>query len=339
MAQVKMARAPREKGLIDSLPLLHYHERKAQSGDDVAKWMEALGQRARREFGEIASIFKLGSSAPHYPQPPALSLPAVPAEVDENLKEYAMKEAMRLGLQEQTKWQSDFKVAKVKVFGLVMRQLSATSKTALKLRATWVSLQEASDDPLALLKEVIVMHLTRGKTEDERKYHALQQMQELRYLVGEPLPEIKTRFDASLVAMQVVGEPIPSRERLALIFIEKMNIGHYAEAVAHYRNGDMSLGSADAAYEFLVEFNYRAPRPVHARVFHTNLAGSVDEDHEQAKYASMPFVSSRRFRPRRGRVSGANAMDDARLLRELQTEVRALLDEKTKAKKTSTDQA
>ncbi|KAA8491351.1 hypothetical protein FVE85_7772 [Porphyridium purpureum] len=284
MAQVKMVRAPREKGLIDSLPLLHYHERKAQFGDDVAKWMEALGQHARREFGEIASIFKLGSSAPHYPQPPALSLPAVLAEVDEKLKDYAMKEAMRLGLQEQSKWQSDFKVAKVKVFGL---------------------LQEASDDPLALLKEVIVTHLTRGKTEDERKYHALQQMQELRYLVGEPLQEFKTRFDASLVVMQDVGEPVPSSERLALIFIEKMSIGYCAEAVAHYRNGDMSLGSADAAYEFLVEFNYRAPRPVHARVSHTNVAGSVDEDHEQAKYASMPFVSSRRVRPRRGRVSGS----------------------------------
>ncbi|KAA8496361.1 hypothetical protein FVE85_0090 [Porphyridium purpureum] len=320
------ARAPREQGLIPALPLLSYSEQEAQPAEAVVIWLESLSAHTRREYGDIASVFDIGvgPNAPRYPQPPTAPVETIefPGHVDEEMRAFLVKEQMRAAIQERARWSAELKSARVKVFGLIIGQLSAASRAALKRCSTWTQLAQDSNDPLLLVHEVISVHMTRGKTEVAKQLYARQRYDAVRMEPGEDLPSFKVRFEATLLAMQIVGESVPSGERLGLDFLEKVNAGRFVEAVAYHKNAGMRTLSVDQTYQFLADFEFtRAPKPA-AAIYQTSLA---EERKEEPRAPPSRAALSRGYRGARRPSTRQDDDNEMQLIRELQRTARELL--------------
>ncbi|KAA8492077.1 hypothetical protein FVE85_3515 [Porphyridium purpureum] len=283
---------PREAGLVETLPLLTYDSTRVVPAA-VVVWVEELGNYCKKEYGAIGTAFAIERQGRVYPTLPTIPQ-ATPGLGEAGREDWysatVAKEELKLALAARSDAIRKDKETRVRVFGLIMGQLSRASKEALAVKPGWSQLVRESDDPLQLLERVIEAHLTRGYDDPLRnQQYARMSYDQLRVGADESLVSFKTRFKAAVMALEAVGEPVPSSERCAADFILKLEGTRWDEAVRKCNNEHRRFDTVDQAMSFMAQFAY-AKQPVHGRTWRTDTEHPEDEDTDDVELAAAPRV-------------------------------------------------
>ena len=216
------------RGLIEELPVLHYDER-ANMGLRVSHFCEKLMiyTRSNELSDDLDNIFKAENpSFPDYPEPeepePAAGTVGL-SEVQKirYTKDYDIytKKIERLG--------SD----KKRLHGIIIGQLSESSKNQIKTTADGIRALEEEKDPLKLIKAIRATHLTHSLVDPKIAFFAAQSLYELIKMDDreslarhkEVLESAHSRLTSasSAAAAAYTGESfdVPSNSMLAVKFI------------------------------------------------------------------------------------------------------------------------
>ena len=164
------------RGLIEELPVLHYDER-ANMGLRVSHFCEKLMiyTRSNELSDDLDNIFKAENPGfPIYPEPDEPEPAAGTVGLSElqkirYTKDYDIytRKIERLG--------SD----KKRLHGIIIGQLSESSKNQIKTTADGIKALEEEKDPLKLIKAIRATHLTHSLVDPKIAFFAAQSLYEL----------------------------------------------------------------------------------------------------------------------------------------------------------------
>lgn len=251
-----------EKGAVEGLPLLRYVQRGATPAGEVLDWFAQLKIYVLREFGELSELFDLGEDGLASPKTVESEFRQVRLDVANmegvtpEMTSFVEKENVKLALQALYRRRDELAEKNKKVFGLVLGQLSKESREAMRAMPSYAELESKREDTRALLHLVVEIHLTRGSSDRVvNQQFAREMYEELRVNVGESLFTFKSRFEAAVTAMRVVGEPTGDAARIAADFVRKLELSsRYREAVISLQNNNKDLNSIEEAIKQVSEF-------------------------------------------------------------------------------------
>ncbi|KAA8491681.1 hypothetical protein FVE85_9728 [Porphyridium purpureum] len=241
----------RDHGLVNALPVLEYdgvHVAPAA----VVLWLEVVGEYARKEYGDLAMIFTLDGAVRRYPVPqpiPALTEEQAASFGTESLEAFVLKEELKVRLAAREREEGDIRGPQ----GAVLR---------LHTRAV----------------RVLATHLTRGYDDNTRnQQYARHAYETLRVGHDESLLSFKVRFKAALLAMEAVGELVPTTQRRAADFMSRLEGTRWDEAARKCLNEARTFASVDEVVSYVAQYGY-ARQPLIGRTW----AAVTGEPREEA---------------------------------------------------------
>ncbi|KAA8496445.1 hypothetical protein FVE85_0174 [Porphyridium purpureum] len=220
-------------------------------------WMDNLRDYTRAECGRMGQIFSFEEGHRRYQVPQDLPAPSEPPHPEGRRDELVEKQTLKIAIVQRAEAMRKLEQNKVKVFGLMMGQLSLASQDAMARDPKYATLQEDANDPIGLLNLVIVSHMTRGDVDEmKNKQYASQDYSRLTPGADESLLSFKLRFKAAILVLQLVGEPKITEERRAADFLLKLEGSMWDEAVRAHRNDGGKCSTLDMAIEYVTNFAY-----------------------------------------------------------------------------------
>ena len=229
-------RATMITGAISGLPTLYppitNGRASVESEHEFGNFASALEIYVRREFGDIADIFK----TLEYPKYKKVAFDANELSDEKDPFGLKRKEIMKkqdLRLEKIDRLES----YKPRVYAIIKGQLSVDSLERIKRLPGWDELDK-NCDCVTLLKRIIATHLVDTKPdEEETKLEARRSFNRCRQQWNESTPEFKKRFDLRIRALETVGEHVLEEAGLAREFLERLDMGRYSELLKDYKNG------------------------------------------------------------------------------------------------------
>jgi hypothetical protein len=270
MNQATASKANVETNHIPEIPILTYG---GAGRNNTAEFLEAASVYCQRTFGEIGLVVETGEF-PDIPIPVRPNLTIVP----EDAKELVLVEYREIVKQYSTRV-SDLERQKIRVYAVIVSQLSKESKARLKQVVNWEDIDKTKC-PRALIKAIRETHLTTEtgfKLKD--KYTVRTEYYSLRQETSESLARFKHRFDQVLKQFRAVAkaEEIPDDADQAIDFIKWLDKSRYGQLqVDMDNNAAMKIGEypQDLQKAYTIVSQYRANEvntgtvpPVNANVF------------------------------------------------------------------------
>jgi hypothetical protein len=211
-----------EANHIPEIPILTYG---GAGRNNTAEFLEAAAVYCQRNFGEIGLVIETGEY-PHIPIPERPNQ----SQITEGAKEFVMVEYTESIRQYATRT-SLLDQQKIRVFAVIMSQLSKESKARLKQVSNWEDIDKTKC-PKALIKAIRETHLTTEtgfKLKD--KYTVRTEYYALRQETGESLARFKHRFDQVLKQFRAVAKPeeVPNDADQAIDFIKWLDKARYGQ--------------------------------------------------------------------------------------------------------------
>jgi hypothetical protein len=230
------------RGLIEGLPLLHYDER-ANMGLRVQHFCEKLMIHTRSSdlYIDLDNIFK--AENPSFPDIKPPDEPK-PKEGEEDISKYAeirYTKEYDMYLKNGVRLECD----KVRLHGIIVGQLSETSKNQVKTTSEGITALEEDKDPLKLIKAVRATHLTHSLVDPKIAFFAAQSLYEQTRMDDrdslarhkEVLEAAHSRLCSAAVAAEASYEgetfDVPSESMLAVKFVMTLSTryGAYKQKV------------------------------------------------------------------------------------------------------------
>jgi len=162
------------RGLIEELPLLHYDER-ANMGLRVQHFFDKLMIHTRSGdlFIDLDNVFKQDN--PSFPQ---LKEPDDPIEDEDGklseIEKIKYSKKYDMYLKDVVRLQAD----KTRLHGIVVGQLSESSKNQLKTTSEGIKALEVEKDPLKLVKAIRATHLSHSMVDPKIAFSTAQSLYE-----------------------------------------------------------------------------------------------------------------------------------------------------------------
>jgi hypothetical protein len=180
---------------------------------DFTTWSDSMLRYTRREYGDIADIFKTGK----YPiyQPPVPNRAAMRGKINRCMEKTRIQTLLKIHLEKAEKLESN----KKRVFAVIMGQLSEESIAKIQATPGWSKVYE-DEDPLELGKRVMATHvaalsadLSAIQWDVREKYNRCRQER------NEPTADYLKRYKFCLKALDAVGVDLPYNQQQALDFL------------------------------------------------------------------------------------------------------------------------
>ena len=250
----KLAEQKHEVSPIPEILFLNYSL--SPGRNNTPQWLEAVLNYCLRIYGEVALVIENGEF-------PVIEMPRRPAaeEYKGDDRDLALLEYREIVKQWAIR-NADIDAKKIKVYAVLIGQLSKESKARLKQVTTWEQI-ERSKCPKALIKAIRETHMTtetgfllKDKYTVRTEYYALKQSP------GESTVAFKQQFDHKLKQFKAVAnsEEISNDADQTIDFINRFDKSHYGQLQADLdNNAALSIGAypADLPKAYTIVSQYK----------------------------------------------------------------------------------
>ena len=259
----------KQKALIESLPFLSFSS--TRGPELTFEFLESLKTYVTQHFlKDMDMIFDV-ETEPRYPEREEPQNP-------DNQRDLTQVKKWEISYKEYRDWSRRFEEDKAKIFGVILGQITRSSRDRIDATAEGKS-AITNKDPLSLVKVILSTHFTGSKADPEENFYAAEKTyMRMSMYDGETLADYHRRFSATLESIResarVVDktDKVPDEAQVVIHFVYSLN-SHYTQYENAFRRSLLRTKplSLQEAYESVTSFgddrahSFHGPQHHHTR--------------------------------------------------------------------------